>query len=146
MSEINCKNCQAACCRANEIVSLTLEEASFMLRGGNKLITVAQPSDHDREKVLYPRGHELDEETGRIIFFAEKGNEYEPLAAGLGRYVLTTDCAYLRTDESGWDYCGAYDERPKVCSDFEVGGEKCQIMRVLRGVDPVPVSIRGSIS
>jgi len=110
-----------------------------MLRGGNKLLTVAQPVDHDREGVFYPVAHRIDDKNPSAkTFILEKNREYEPLAAGLGRYVLPNDCTYLRTSDDGREYCGAYEDRPAVCRDFEVGGNKCQFTRVLRGMDPSP--------
>jgi Fe-S-cluster containining protein len=138
MSEINCGNCTSACCRGNMVVQLTNDEVSFMLRGGNRFLTVAQSADHDREEVLYPVGHETDAETGKIKFLALKGNEYEPLAKGLGRYILKNDCTYLEYDQDGNTYCGVYEDRPALCRDFEMGGAKCQAMRILHGVDSPP--------
>lgn len=117
------------------VISLTLLELSFMLKGGNKLLTVAQPVDYDRDKVIYPISWEQNPTTGQVKFFAEKGREFEPLAAGLGRYILQNDCVYLAEEESGWRYCSVYDERPAVCRDFVVGDQPCRTMRVLRGVD-----------
>ncbi len=117
-------------------MSLSLEELSFMLRGGNKLLTVSQPTDHDRDDVIYPIGIEYDEDSPSVRkWLVEPGREYEPLEAGMGRYILMNDCAYLKVSEDGWEYCGAYEERPKVCQDFEVGGVKCVKLRLLRGVD-----------
>lgn len=107
-----------------------------MLRGFNKLITVAQPADHDREKVIYPRSYKTDENNpNKRTWTVEKAREYEPLAAGFGRYILEGTCAYLEVSEEGWERCGVYENRPKVCQDFEMGGEKCRLMRSLRGVD-----------
>lgn len=139
MGEVNCQSCSAACCKGPETMELTLEEASFMLRGGNTLITIAQPDDHDRENILYPQGWQMapDDPTNPRLAqpLVLKGSEFEPLAAGLGRYTLWGTCKYLETDTDGWERCGAYDQRPNVCKDFPVGSQKCRLMRVMAGVD-----------
>jgi Fe-S-cluster containining protein len=57
--------------------------------------------------------------------------------AKYGRYALLGACGYLQTDETGWQYCGAYEQRPEVCQEFEMGGEKCLNLRTTHGV-PVP--------
>lgn len=143
MSELSCQNCKAACCKGPETMELTIEEASFMLRGGNTLTTIAQPADHVREDVLYPQGWQMDEDdpTNPILAvpLVLKGFEFEPLAAGLGRYTLWGTCKYLETTEDGWERCSVYDQRPNVCIDFPMGGQKCHLMRVMAGVDePTP--------
>jgi Fe-S-cluster containining protein len=118
------------------ILSLSLDEASFMLRGGNKLITVAQPKNIDREEVIYPIGYETGEDSpNKRTWLLEPGREYEPLKAGFGRYILQGDCSYLQVSEEGWEYCGVYEARPEVCRTFEMGAEKCQLLRALRLVE-----------
>jgi Fe-S-cluster containining protein len=139
MSEISCQNCTAACCKGPLVMELTLEEAAFMLRGGSKLTTVAQPADHDREKVIHPVGElssNADSNLHRWVL--EPGMEYFPLPAGLGRYILRGACGYLHTSEEGWQYCGAYDSRPKACRDFTVGSDGCRVLRIRQGVDEMP--------
>ena len=131
---ISCQNCVAACCKGGLIVSLTMEEASFMLRGGNTLTTVAQPVGHNRDDVIYPVSYDLDG-LGRKTWLVESERPYEPLPAGFGRYILEGSCKYLVGTEGGIELCGVYEQRPKVCQDFMVGGEKCQILRVRQGVD-----------
>ncbi len=127
-----CTSCQAACCRAYEILPLTLQEAAFMQRAGNRLLTVAFPSTKFRENVQYPIGIEFDTTTGVHSFIVEKEREFEPLAANFGRYVLLNDCKYLETDEAGWQHCGTYDDRPIACRDFEEGGKKCHQLQVVQ--------------
>lgn len=106
-----------------------------MIRGGTQLVTVEQPAPYYRDKVIYPEGINIDPENGTMQWLSQKGNEYNTLKAGFGRYVMIQSCGYLRTDENGWEHCGAYDERPQTCQDFEVGGKTCQLFRILRGAD-----------
>jgi Fe-S-cluster containining protein len=139
MTEINCQNCSAACCKGPESMELSAEELKFMLEAGNTFYAIAYPVDHDREKVLYPRGWRLDPSypddprQSEPLFL--HGQEYEPLEAGLGRYILFGTCKYLKTTEEGLEMCSVYDRRPNVCRDFEMGGYGCRLMRVTAGVD-----------
>lgn len=131
--EISCKNCTAACCK-NVLLSLTRQEQKFMEKGGSNLFTIAKPKQRDRERVLYPITYEIIDNEVKPEY--EPGNEYEPLEAGLGRFILIGSCGYLKTDSSGWELCSAYDERPAVCQDFPVGSPKCRTFRVINDVDP----------
>lgn len=140
--EISCQNCQAACCKGNLIINLTLEEASFMLRIGNKLITVAQPADYDRTDVIYPLGYEADYQGNVIEWYTNPENPNEPLAAGFGRYFLLGSCKYIQRSPEGWEHCGAYDQRPKVCRTFEIGSPKCLYFR---NKNNQPVEFKGKV-
>lgn len=142
MSEISCQNCEGVCCKGNRIIALTLGELSFMLRGGNKFVTVAPPVDFDREEVIYPTEVEYEDVKHKTFgwqlrktFFAPEGLEYYPLAAGFGRYIRENDCTYLVTDENGWQKCGVYEDRPQACQDFEEAGANCRFMRLEAGID-----------
>jgi Fe-S-cluster containining protein len=116
-------------------MSLTLEELSFMLRGGNKLLTVEQPQTKDRENVIYPLGYEeYPDKPGVRKWLINPDNPYEPLAAGFGRYILLGNCAYLEVTEDGWERCGVYEDRPQVCRDFQMSSEKCVMLRERHGV------------
>ena len=127
--EISCDNCfNSACCKGPMWIDLTIDEASFMLKGGNKLITIDSPKDHDRE-VATP-----------VVMSTKNGKAYalpDVVPKGMGRYVMSNDCAYLQTDESGNSFCGAYDERPFACRKFPVAEEGCVKFRQIFGVDPV---------
>jgi Fe-S-cluster containining protein len=114
MSEISCQNCRAACCKGVPLLTmqLTAIEVKFMRAGGNKFQTVAEPLDHDRDKVIYPVGMQIYQERGTFQWIVEKGREYEPLPAGFGRYALVGACKYLATTEDGWEYCSVYEQRP----------------------------------
>jgi Fe-S-cluster containining protein len=139
MSEVSCQTCTAACCKGPETMELSAEEADFMLAGGNTLIPIAEPVDYDRDRVLYPQGWQMDDVFPTNPKLAKplvvKGSEYEPLDAGMGRYTLWGVCKYLLVTEDGSEVCRVYDQRPNVCKDFPVGGQKCRLMRVMAGVD-----------
>ncbi len=133
MSEVSCQNCPAACCKGLPLLTMALsdEEFGFMKAPGNIFLTIAEAVDYDRTEVLYPTGIAVYPDRGTFRWIAEEGRPYEPLAAGLGRHALCGACKYLTTDETGWEHCGAYDERPEVCRAFEVGSEKCLQLRAI---------------
>jgi len=116
---------------------LSAEEADFMKAGGNILQAVAEPVDYDRDDVIYPVSMHVYPDKKTFRWVAEKGREYEPLPAGIGRYLLAGACKYLGVDDNGWEFCTVYDRRPQVCSDFEEGSEKCLLRRQVQGV-PLP--------
>lgn len=128
----DCSECQAACCRANEIFDLTFQEVAFMTRVGNKLLKVVLPSPKPRRDAPYPRGLEWDTETGMRTYYVDPERPTEPLSANFGRYVLLNDCKYLETDQDGWEHCGVYEERPGACQQFEEGGDKCHLMQQIQ--------------
>jgi Fe-S-cluster containining protein len=131
MSEVSCQNCTAACCKGPEIMEMNAEDAKFMRDGGNLLASIAEPVDYDRHNVLKPIGMDFDRGTAIVA----DGQEYELLRAGLGRYLLLGECVYLETTPEGLEQCGVYENRPSVCRDFEMGGDKCRNIRVNAGVD-----------
>ncbi len=139
--KLSCHNCEAACCKGNPLLLMNLspDELGFMKEGGNKFIPVTEPAEHDRDKVIYPAGIQINPGGKSFNWVARVGNEYEPLPAGLGRYALLGDCKYLVTDENGWESCSVYDDRPQVCQDFEMGSPKCLQMREIQGV-PLPMA------
>ena len=106
-----------------------------METGGSLLQTVAEPVSYDRNDVIYPIAVNIDAQRKTVRWIAEKDRPYEPLPAGVGRYMLFGTCAFLQTDGAGWEYCGAYENRPGVCRDFEEAGPTCQILRLRQGVD-----------
>lgn len=115
-------------------MSLTEEEYQMMVEAGTELKTIAEPVDYDRDDVLYPAGWRIDLEKRTMQMEVERGREYEPLAAGLGRYTMWGTCGNL-TEILGVEQCGIYEERPQVCRDFEMGGPKCLLIRQMKGVD-----------
>lgn len=115
-------------------MSLTAEEYAMMVEAGTDLVTIAEPVDADREDVPYPAGWNLDAKGKRAEMVLEPGREYEPLAAGLGRYTMFGTCGNL-IEILGIEQCGKYDQRPQVCRDFQRGGPKCRLVRQLRGVE-----------
>jgi Fe-S-cluster containining protein len=131
--EVSCQNCVAACCKGNLLLGLKLEEASFMIKGGNKIETVEWPVNYDRDNVIYPYGYEIDK-NGNKFWLVDPEKPTEPLKADLGRFMLIGSCKYLETDTDGREYCGVYNERPDVCREFVVGAEKCLMLREEYGV------------
>lgn len=139
MEKISCETCKAACCQGGTI-ELTLEEAAFMIRGGNKLKTFAQPTDYDRDDVFCPQTS-FEDEQGQTQFVGTK----ESLKAGLGRYFMLGACKYLEQAEEGWQKCGVYDDRPGTCRRFEAGGGQCLILRQVMGVDEMTESTKRAV-
>jgi Fe-S-cluster containining protein len=115
-------------------MSLTDEEREMMEAAGTQLKTIAEPVDYDRDDVVYPSGWAIDREKGTMRMMTEKGRETEPLAAGLGRYTMFGTCGNL-TNILGVEQCGVYDNRPQVCRDFEMGGDKCDLFRMRAGLE-----------
>jgi Fe-S-cluster containining protein len=107
----------------------------MMIAAGTDLRTIAEPVDYDRDDVPYPAGWSIDREKGTMRFMVDRKNPNEPLAAGLGRYTMFGTCGNL-TEILGVEQCGIYDNRPKVCQDFEMGGPKCLQLRQMAGVEP----------
>ena len=141
--EISCDDCNAACCRGNPVLTmqLSLKEVKFMKKGGNRIQTIVEPAGHVQEKARYPIGANIDPIRRTVRWIYLKGKETEPLPAGMGRYALFGECQYLETDENGHEYCGVYDNRPQVCRDFEMGGDKCQTFREREGLGtPIEIS------
>jgi Fe-S-cluster containining protein len=131
MGEVSCQNCTAACCKGPEIMELNSEDYTFMKRGGNILLTIAEPVNHDRGDILKPIGINFDRGTAILA----EDHEYELLKAGLGRYMLLGECVYLETTTEGLEQCGVYENRPAMCRSFEMGGDMCRHIRVNAGVD-----------
>lgn len=133
MSEISCRNCNAACCKGTPflVMQLSDSELAFMQDSGNVLQIIAEPKDYDRNDVRYPIGAQIHSSRGTLNWLYEKGRECEPLPAGFGRYALIGACKNLTTDEHGWEHCGVYDDRPEVCRNFGVATEKCVQVRLL---------------
>lgn len=81
--------------------------------------------------------HQLaDAGTDMIELQRRENRDYKP---GRGRkfYILISDCANL--DAGG--QCLIYDEKPRACNEFEVGGFVCSQLRHREGIDSVPVAI-----
>lgn len=135
MSEISCANCKpvSACCQGGTI-ELTLDEASFMLRAGNILRTIAQPENYDREDVFCPSASVVDDENPTHLRLIGVSH---PLAAGLGRYWMLKPCVNLELTDDGGQQCSVYDKRPGTCRRFEMGGSQCVVLRQTLGVDPM---------
>jgi|GEM_PF-1641717 Fe-S-cluster containining protein len=136
MSELSCKSCTAACCKGPEVMELTESEAAFLEAGDSQLLPITAPVNFLRDRVAYPQAVKIDQVTGEVTPVFAKGEEDErSLASGVGRYMLVGSCGYLMTDAQGWEYCSVYADRPRVCREFEVGGEDCHRIRALHGID-----------
>jgi Fe-S-cluster containining protein len=112
-------------------MEMNAKDAKFMRDGGNLLAVIAEPEDFDRDDIIKPIG--MNFEKGTVV--VADGQENESLKAGLGRYMLLGDCVYLQTTPDGLQQCGVYEDRPSMCREFEMGGDKCKTIRVNAGVD-----------
>jgi len=119
-------------------MSLSAEEHEQMVGVGTEFISLAEPVDYNREKVPYPAGFEFaPEKPDHVRILVEKGREYAPLEAGLGRYIMLGACGNLETID-GWERCGIYADRPQVCQQFEAGADTCLLLRERAGLAPIP--------
>ncbi len=115
-------------------MDLMAEEAESMRSAGTNLLSVEEPTDHNRVDAIYPASFQINPETETIQWLVEKGRECEPLAAGVGRYMLIGACGHLAKTDDGWEYCGNYTDRPRVCKRFEERGAKCVLLRKRAGL------------
>lgn len=133
MGDINCRNCEAACCKALQTMNLTPEEAAFLREAGTNLY-MAGPFDDDPGKEPPP----IKMDVLKSVVYVDAEDAEHMRAAGLARYILLSDkCAYLQTDPGGWQYCGAYDNegRPQACRNFQIAGPACSVVRFVHGID-----------
>lgn len=128
MSETGCHNCYGACCIGPQTMQLTLAEKEQMESAGSLFQTIAEPADHDREKVRYPIDFIVDKARNSIRWMYKADRPFEPLPAGYGRYMLIGACGNLLSSGQ----CGIYDDRPQVCRDFVENGSKCVLMREVK--------------
>lgn len=139
MKEVLCTNCQAACCQGGTI-ELTRKELSFMKRGGNEFKTIAEPEYRDRDAVFCPVGVIRVRDNPPTI---RRVGTMQPLAKGLGRYIMEGPCKYLEDTKEGWQSCSVYDKRPGTCQRFEMDSQECRNLRELHGVDEASSAIEG---
>lgn len=131
MAENLCMSCKALCCKGPATtMSLNEKEHRQMEDAGTTLFPIAEPVDYDRDDVPYASEWRVDLEEGTIEMVLEPGKETEPLRAGLGRYLMLGPCGNL-VEVDGVEMCGIHEERPEVCRGFEMGGEKCDLLRLL---------------
>ena len=101
-----------------------------MVDAGTEFFTILTPVDYDRPNAYYPFGDGFDRVAGikelGILFLGEAMTE--PLAAGLGRYMMLGACGNLQKVD-GVEQCGIYEDRPQVCRDFKRGGPACGLFR-----------------
>lgn len=131
MSEklVDCHNCIGACCRTGTQLELSLEEASFMLRGGSRLKTLHQPVEEESTVEIE---HVIGIRVIDGVPHAEVMTSPVRLTAGHGLYQLEGDCGYLEKDTELGPACTAYEDRPGICHAFEVGEAACRAMRKVR--------------
>lgn len=118
--DINCGNCEAACCRRETIMGLKLNEVDFLRSVGTNLEPYNEAPKRQPPRIF------------RLI-----GLDRQPQA--VRNYILTSDCGHLGQDEDGYSICNAYADpkRPTICRAFMPGSYACRLMRVKSGVDPV---------
>ena len=108
VKHVSCGDCIGACCRGGMILPLTDVEARHLADNGTKLIRVSTA----------------------LGFFRGRFGK----SSGSSEYLLDEDCTFYNQQTNE---CEAFDspERPRVCSDFPVGGEVCRSERMHEGVD-----------
>jgi len=133
--EISCRNCKAACCKGPRSMQLTAEEAARLRKVGTNLWKADNASAAHEVKEIYPLKIDLT----RGIVYLDQVDESGPRAADAARYILLGECGNLRTDPSGWQYCGAYDQRPNDCVSLGVADTKCRVIRMFHDVDLITI-------
>ncbi len=109
-----------------------------MIEVGTDLLTVAEPVGYDRKGVPHPRGETIDiAHLDELWERLKREGKVEPLAAGIGRYVMTGTCGALKKFLD-WEYCSNYENRPQVCRKLDMAGPLCLLMRFEHGV-PIPL-------
>jgi Fe-S-cluster containining protein len=122
---ISCLSCVGACCQKGTAMELTLGEAVYFLKNGNKLKTLHQPVKESGSVTLsLVAGHTIID--GQLCAIVRSEDVY--LTAGHGLYELLNRCAFLEDTPIG-PKCMSYEERPGVCRDFPEGGYGCQTAR-----------------
>lgn len=131
MSEklVDCGNCVGACCRTGTQMELSLDEASFMLRGGSRLKTLQQPVEEESTV-------NIEHVIGVVLVDGVPHSQVKTspvtLTAGHGLYQLEGDCGYLEKGVEVGPACTAYEDRPGICHAFDVGGVACLGLRQVR--------------
>lgn len=138
-AESPCSSCFGACCIGPQTMQLSQAEKDRLTAAGSILQSIAEPADYDRSDVIYPISFKINPSRRTIQWVMEAANPYEPLPAGYGRYMLFGACGNLKQNTDGTAECGIYDQRPKVCQDFEAGSPKCQRMQEIT----VPLGKKG---
>jgi len=134
--KLSCENCKAACCKGTPmmVIELAADEAAQMREAGTDLMTVVEPKDHGQPTAIYPVGARLDDDGTQGEWELDPDNPFEPLKAGMGRYMMIGACGNLVVNKKGHESCGIYETRPAICAQFPVGSERCVSMRLLQGV------------
>lgn len=133
MSEVNCSECSAACCKGSTTIELSASEYEQMSQAGTDFLVVAEPVDFDRDNIVYPSGNFEINEKSQVAINLEEVTRVEPLAADLGWYVMLGECANLRRF-MGREIRGIYPTRPDACRAFQVGEFTCLLLRNQAGI------------
>ncbi len=142
--EPKCPDGCGACCRDMKI-PLTADAAEQLVRAGTRLDGILPPLGSD-ESWGDDAGRKLVRSS---LVFAEKSSErklwgevlvkIETMKPGEGLFAMDGQCGNLGDDGR----CIDYENRPRICRDFEIGNTACQSLIQNRGI-PVSVSIRAA--
>ncbi len=153
--DASCKGC-GSCCEDVKL-PLTALEARYLHGAGTALIEILPPlvadevdEDGSVDRVPFdwskntamirkPVDTEpVDEE--EIAFWDRIADQVETLSPGEGYYMILGRCAFLLNDNS----CGGYEERPRICRDFNAGGDSCNTIRLHYGKTPIVLTKKPS--
>ncbi|MBC7581796.1 YkgJ family cysteine cluster protein [Aeromicrobium sp.] len=142
MKEIACNTCSGVCCIGPRALELTDAERDQLAAAGTALIQIVIAAKHTRPAAPYPAaGIPLNPE--RPDIFQRRmlaAGETAPLKANHGLHIMLGRCGNLvRDDSTGQEVCGAYDDRPGICREFEEAGPRCAEMRQEAGIDDPPL-------
>jgi hypothetical protein len=136
----------------NVRLGLSADEANRLVAAGTKLVTILTAFSH-----LKIDGEVFDDEpliswANEVTAIEDKAkSESEPraqnfwsnvakharhLKPGDGLFAIDGKCGFLQDD----DRCGDYENRPRICQVFQMGGDACMGFRQRAGVD-VPLEL-----
>lgn len=156
-SPVSTENC-GSCCQEIKFV-ITATEADHLTSGGTHLTSILPAMSFQWLFEQFNYYDESDDLSGFVDWskeepairesfqsFVDHGHPElveeivevsKTMRPGDGYYLIAGRCGFLLDDGA----CGDYENRPKVCQEFEVDGEACRKMRH-RGV---PVTIQPRI-
>ena len=124
------------CCRDMKL-PLGAREAESLVSAGTELLPIlpalnaiqddVEPeswnSDNGRDwitkQILFAKLHE---QVDQVAIYADALVNLERLQPGEGLFVIVGDCGNLGPNKE----CMDYENRPRICRDFEVGSTACQ--------------------
>lgn len=154
-----CDSCDGLCCRAGTRITLSVDEADYLQRGGTEirgaLLFLLDDADSDDVARAFTTPHHYEvfhEQTRRQVCTDREAFNTTPTLRqvaeivlgqkpGRQQYVLLSDCGYLDSTVTP-PRCSVYEaaERPQVCEGFAPGNPLCIDMRHDAGFT-VPVEI-----